>query len=67
MLNLDPHLLRDLRISRAWTQTDLADHADLDLQTVSRIETGKVRPRPSTVRRLADAFQIEPAALMRSA
>ena len=47
------------------TQQDLAGQAGLTLTTVSRLENGRTRPRPRTIRGLAKALDVEPAELRR--
>ena len=47
------------------TQQDLAGQSGLTLTTVSRLENGRTRPRPRTIRALARALDIEPAELRR--
>ncbi len=53
--------LRQLRESHHLTQEGLAVAADVSPSTVYHIEAGKVRPRPSIVRRLARALAVVPA------
>jgi transcriptional regulator with XRE-family HTH domain len=48
--------LRDLRIAANLTQQDLAGLAGLSLNTVSRIESGRVQPTRGTLRLLAIAL-----------
>ena len=45
-----------LRITRGWTQTELAEAAGISITTVTHLETGKVAPRLGTVRKLARAL-----------
>ncbi len=52
--------LRYLRLQRHLTQEQLASAADVSPSTVYHIEAGKVRPRPSIVRRLARALAVMP-------
>jgi len=52
--------LRQLRQSHHLTQEQLAVAADVSPSTVYHIEAGKVRPRPSIVRRLARALAVVP-------
>lgn len=59
------HTLRELREERLMTQQDLAGQAGLTLTTVSRLENGRTRPRPRTIRALAKALEIAPAELRR--
>jgi transcriptional regulator with XRE-family HTH domain len=52
--------LRQLRQQRHLTQEQLAVTAEVSTSTVYHIEARKVRPRPSIVRRLARALQVDP-------
>ncbi len=51
--------LAELRIRKGWSQGDLGREASVRADTVSSIERGKHEPRPSTLRKLADALGIE--------
>lgn len=51
--------LPELRIRKGWSQGDLGRKADVRADTVSSIERGKHEPRPSTLRKLADALGVE--------
>jgi len=53
--------LRHLRHQRQLTQEQLAHAADVSPSTVYHIEAGKVRPRPSIVRRLARVLAVVPS------
>jgi len=52
--------LRRLRILNALTQEELAGKAGLTPATVARIERNETEPRPSTLRKLAQALGEEP-------
>lgn len=41
-----------------WRQIDLATHADLTNDTISRIEQGKVKAQPQTAKKIADALGV---------
>ena len=56
--------VRRLRELRALSQRDLAARAKLSVTTVNRIETGKRKPIPRTVRRLAKALGVTPEQLL---
>ncbi len=56
--------LRELRERRLLTQRELAAKAGLTDVAISRLETGKTRPRFSTIKKLAAALGVTPAALM---
>jgi transcriptional regulator with XRE-family HTH domain len=51
--------LRRLRERRALSLTDLARLSGVNRITIHRVETGKQKPMPSTIRKLAQAFQID--------
>lgn len=55
--------LRELRETQLMTQAELAERAGLTQATISFLETGKTRPQLRTVRKLAAALGVEPAAL----
>jgi len=46
-----------------WTQEELATHADISVDMVSRIEAGSTGVRFGTIDKLADAMKIDPAEL----
>jgi transcriptional regulator with XRE-family HTH domain len=57
--------LRHERELRALSRKDLADLSGVDEVTIYRLEQGRtLKARPSTVRKLASALNIEPAVLM---
>lgn len=58
--------LRRERERRAWTQKELAQEAGLSPTSVSNLETEKQGAYPGTVRKLAGALGVEPAALYAS-
>lgn len=53
-----------LRELRALSQRELAALAGLSVTTVNRIELGKRKPMPKTVRKLAQALGVTPAELL---
>jgi transcriptional regulator with XRE-family HTH domain len=57
--------LRQLRIERAMTQEELAQVAGIGKNTVNRLETNTTEPRPPTLRKLAQALEVDPAELVR--
>lgn len=59
--------LRTVRDRAAMTQRELGTKAGVSYVQISRIENGEVEPRPSTIRRLAQALGVEPAELMEPA
>jgi transcriptional regulator with XRE-family HTH domain len=56
--------LRAARERALLTQRELAARADLQPLTISRIETDKVEPRYSTIRKLARALGVESSELL---
>jgi transcriptional regulator with XRE-family HTH domain len=57
--------LKDLRRRRGWSQKDLAEESGVGQDTISGIESGRHEPRPSTLRKLADALGVEVVDLFR--
>lgn len=51
--------LKELRRSRFMSQVDLAKKAGVDSITISRLERGIQKPSLQTVRKLADALEVE--------
>lgn len=55
--------VKRLRQSRKWNQTELAYHAGLAPSVISQIENGKRSPSARTLRKLAEALEVEVADL----
>ena len=51
------------RMRRAMTQIQLAERCGLSPATIVRIERNQREPQPSTIRKLADALDIDPSEL----
>jgi transcriptional regulator with XRE-family HTH domain len=62
---VDGPRLRCLRRERALSQRDLTRMTGIAFDTISRLETGKQRAQPRTIRKLADALGVEPRDLMK--
>ena len=62
---VDGARLRRLRRERALSQRELSRMTGIAFDTISRLETGKQRAQPRTIRKLADALGIEPRELMK--
>jgi transcriptional regulator with XRE-family HTH domain len=62
---VDRTRLRRLRRERALSQRDLSRMTGIAFDTISRLETGKQRAQPRTIRKLADALSVEPRELMK--
>jgi transcriptional regulator with XRE-family HTH domain len=56
--------LRQLRERRALRQEDLAALAGVGKNTVNRIEKNRTEPHMTTVRKLAEALEVDPAELI---
>jgi transcriptional regulator with XRE-family HTH domain len=56
--------LRRLREERALSQEDLADLAGVGKNTVNRIEKNRTKPHMTTIRKLADALEVDPRKLV---
>lgn len=62
---MDGTKLKALRKQAALSMRDLEDKSGVRLQTIHRIEAGKVNDAfPSTIRKLADALGVSPSDLM---
>jgi transcriptional regulator with XRE-family HTH domain len=64
-MEVDGGRLRRLRRERALSQRDLTRMTGIAFDTISRLETGKQRAQPRTIRKLADALGVEPRELMK--
>ncbi len=56
--------LRKLREARALRQEDLAEKAGVGKNTVNRIEKNRTEPHMTTIRKLAEALEVDPAELV---
>jgi len=56
--------LRELRAEHVLSQQDLATRAGVSKTTIVHIETGRIRPHPSTVRKLAAALGVPSRVVM---
>ncbi len=57
--------IRFERLQRGWNQTDLAQLAHVRQQNISLIEQGRLIPNTTQLDRLASAFGIDPAELLK--
>lgn len=57
--------LAKLREERGWTLKELSRISGVGADTINNLELGKRKARPSTLRKLARAFQLEPKDLFR--
>jgi transcriptional regulator with XRE-family HTH domain len=56
--------LKRLRTLNALSQAELAEKAGLTTAAVARIERDEAEPRPSTLRKLARALNVQPRELI---
>jgi transcriptional regulator with XRE-family HTH domain len=56
--------LRDLRKRALLTQKELASKSGVGVTTIIRIERNQVEPHGSTIRKLAEALEVEPQELV---
>ncbi len=56
--------LKRQRTLRALTQAELAERASVTTATVARIERDEIEPRMTTLRKLAQALEVDPAELV---
>lgn len=50
--------VRELRLKRGWSQTDLAKNAKVSLQTINRLEKNKQQARGSNLEAIAGALGV---------
>jgi transcriptional regulator with XRE-family HTH domain len=58
--------LKTLRSEHVLTLRELADEAGVSKDTIWRLENGHSRAHPSTIRKLAKAFGVQPKELVRA-
>jgi transcriptional regulator with XRE-family HTH domain len=63
MVHIGERLKRQ-RTRRALTQAELAELAGVTTATVARIERDEIEPRMTTLRKLAEALEVDPAELV---
>ena len=56
--------LRHARQRKVWSLQDLAEASGVMEATLSRLENGKQAARPSTIRKLAAALDVDPVWLL---
>jgi transcriptional regulator with XRE-family HTH domain len=55
--------LKEVRESKFFSQHDLAESTGLSVSTINRIENGKQKPLPRTIRKIAKALQVDPSVI----
>ena len=58
-----PHL-RDARMRAVLSQEQLADRSGVARDTISKLETGRRKAYPTTIRKLAAGLEVEPQLLL---
>lgn len=51
--------LKQARLSRGWSQMDLALEVSIDQSDLSKIERGQIIPRPSTAQHIAEGLGMD--------
>ncbi len=54
------------RLRRGWSQTVLSYYTNVTSADISRIETGRLRPYPTQLRKLATVLDVPPEDLLKS-
>lgn len=63
--SVDGEKVRAAREGAFWSKGELAEKANLDRNTIGRIEgTGITKVHPRTIRKIAKALSVEPASLV---
>jgi transcriptional regulator with XRE-family HTH domain len=57
--------VRELRRTRGWTQTELAERIGVQQSAVAKIERGAVDPTTTMIVKLAKALGVSPGHLLR--
>ena len=55
----NPHTLKALREQRCWTQSELAQRVGVHRVTITRLETGTLRPGVDLFEALAKALNVK--------
>ena len=58
------HKVREIRTRRLLTQEELAEKAGVSSSTVANIETDNREPHFRTIRKLAEALDVDPTTLI---
>ena len=66
-ISINGQRLRELRVERALTLRALGERSGVAYDTINKLELGRRPAHASTVRKLADALDVEPKELMKGA
>ena len=61
---MDIPYLRDLRQRAVMSQEQLSERSGVARDTISKLETGRRKAYPTTIRKLAAGLEVEPQLLM---
>jgi len=50
--------LTEVRMSRGWSQSELARRAHVNAGTVSLVESGRLKPYPAQIAKIARALEV---------
>ena len=64
LMRIDGQKLRRLRERRLWLIGDLAEKSGVHRNLISSYEHGKSGAHPDTIRKLAEALDVEPTELL---
>jgi transcriptional regulator with XRE-family HTH domain len=62
---VDGQRLRELRVQRALSSRALGERSDVSFATINNLENGNRPARLATIRKLAEALDVEPKELMK--
>jgi transcriptional regulator with XRE-family HTH domain len=64
-ISVDDEALRRLRKDRALSLRELGERSGVAFDAINKLEQGKRSAQPRTIRRLAEALDVEPRQLMK--
>ncbi len=64
LVEVDGQKLQKLRQRRLWLISDLADKSGVHRNTISKLENGRGGAYPQTIRKLAEALDVDPTELL---
>ncbi len=64
LVKVDAQKLQKLRGRRLWLIGDLAEKSGVHRNTISKLENGRGGAYPETIRKLAEALDVEPTDLL---
>ncbi len=64
LVKVDGQKLQKLRNRRLWLIGDLAEESGVHRNTISKLENERGGAYPETIRKLAEALDVEPAELL---